>query len=74
LERNLTGFSAFRTDSVIHLTGAVASGITLASNSAGLAALWFIRKAFFGEKFLLAGSKGEFLSAIFADDGFVAVH
>ena len=83
LERNLAGFAAFRANCVIHLTRRViavsaiagtASGVALTSYAAGFAALRFIRKAFFGEKFLLVGSKGEFLSAIFADDGLVAVH
>ncbi len=78
LERNLTGFSALRTYRIVHLAGfaisGTASGVTLTSVPAGLAALRFIGKAFFGEKFLLIGSKGKFLSAIFADDGLVAVH
>ncbi|HWP22017.1 MAG TPA: hypothetical protein VN417_04660 [Candidatus Cryosericum sp.] len=83
LERNLTGLPALCANRIVHLTGCIvtvaaiagtAIGVTLTSNPAGLAALRFIRKAFFGEKFLLVGSKGEFLSAIFADDGLVAVH
>jgi hypothetical protein len=83
LERNLTGLPAICAYRIVHLTGCIvtvaaiagtAIGVTLTSNPAGLATLRFIRKAFFGEKFLLVGSKGEFLSAIFADDGLVVVH
>jgi hypothetical protein len=85
LERYLASFSALRANCIVHLAGGVvtvsaaiagtaASGSALTSNPAGLAALRFVRKAFFGEKFLLVGSKGKFLSAIFADDGLVAVH
>ena len=83
LERYLAGPPAFCTYCVIHLTRCVvavsavtgtASGVAFTSNTAGFATLWFVRKAFFGEKFLLVGSKGEFLSAIFADDGLVVVH
>ena len=83
LERNLAGSAAFRANCVIHLARCVvavsaiagtASGCALTSDTAGFAALRFVRKAFFGEKLLLVGSKGEFLSAIFADDGLVVVH
>ena len=82
LERHLTGSSALRAHRIVHLAGTVVavSAITGTASStftsvpAGFAALRFIRKAFFGEKLLLAGSKREFLSAIFADDGLVAKH
>ena len=83
LEGNLAGLAAFRANCVIHLArrsvtvaaiAGTASGCALTSDTAGFAALRFVRKAFFGEKFLLVGSKGEFLSAIFADDGLVVVH
>ena len=83
LEGNLAGFAAFRANCVIHLARCVvavsaiagtASGCALASDAAGFATLRFIRETLFGEKLLLVGSKGEFLSAIFADDGLVAVH
>jgi hypothetical protein len=83
LERNLTGLPAICAYRIVHLTGGTvtkaafagtASGVTLTSDAAGFATLRFIRKAFFGEELLLAGSKGEFLSAIFADDGLVVVH
>ena len=84
LERDLTSFSALRANSVVHLaggivtvtavTGTAVSGSAFTGDPAGLAALRLVRKTFFGEKFLLVGSKGEFLSAIFADDGLVAVH
>ena len=83
LEGNLAGFTAVCTNCVIHLARFVvavaaiagtASGCALTSDTAGFAALRLVRKTFFGEKFLLVGSKGEFLSAIFSDDGLVAVH
>ena len=83
LEGNLARFSTFRTHGVIHLARCVvavsaiagtASGCALTSDTAGFAALRFVRKTFFGEKLLLVGSKGEFCSAIFADDGLVVVH
>lgn len=83
LERNLAGSSTFRAHCVIHLARRVvavtaiagsAAGAVLTSNTAGFATLRFVRETFFGEKLLLVGSKGEFLSAIFADDGLVAVH
>ena len=83
LKGNLAGFAAFRANCVIHLARRVvtvsaiagtASGCALTSDAAGFATLRFVRKTFFGEKLLLVGGKGEFLSAIFADDGLVAVH
>jgi len=79
LERHLTGSPALGAYRIIHLAGAVvavsaASLATLTGVSAGFAALGLIRKTFFGEKLLLVGSKREFLSAIFADDGLVAKH
>ena len=83
LEWHLAGFAAFRANCVIHLARCVvavsaiagtASGCALTSDAARFATLRFVRKTFFGEKLLLVGSKGEFLSAIFADDGLVAVH
>ena len=83
LERNLTGFSALCANRIVHLAGCIvtvtavagtAIGVTLTGNPAGFATLRFIRKAFLGEKLLFVGSEGEFLSAIFADDGLVVVH
>ena len=78
LERNLTVFPALGANCVVHLArrsiAGTASGVALASDTAGFATLRLVREALFGEKFLLVGSKGEFLSAIFADDSFVAVH
>ena len=83
LERNLTGFPAICAYRIIHLArcsvavsaiAGTASGCALTSDAAGFATLRFIRETLFGEKFLLVGSKGEFLSAIFADDGLVVVH
>ena len=84
LERNLTGLPAICANRIVHLArrsvtvAAIAGTATpwcaLTSDTAGFATLWFVRKAFFGEKYLLVGSKGEFLPAIFADDGLVVVH
>mgnify|MGYP003512718953 CR=1 FL=1 len=76
LKRNFASFSATCADGIEHLAIAAISapGVFLPSVAAGFATLRFVRKTFFGEKLLLVGSKGEFLSAIFADDGLVAVH
>ena len=83
LEWNLTGFPTLCANRIVHLAGCIVTvaavagttiGVTLTSNPAGFATLRFICKAFFGEKLLLVGSEGEFLSAIFADDSLVVVH
>ena len=83
LERNLTGPATLCTNRIVHLAGCIitvaavagtAIGVTLTSDAAGFAALRFIREAFLGEKLLFVGCEGEFLSAIFADDGLVVVH
>ena len=75
-EGNLAGLATLRADRVEHgpSAAAVAGILLLARGSAILAALRFVGKTFFGEEFLLAGSEGEILSAIFADQGLVAVH
>jgi hypothetical protein len=73
LERNLAGLSAGGADCVVHLAASAAC-ILLACSSAGLAALRLVSEAFLRVKLLLAGSKGEFLAAILADDDFVVVH
>ena len=72
LERNLAGFSAAGAHGVVHLAGA--AGGFFACVTAGFAALRFVGEPFFGVEFLLARRKGEFLSAILADEGFVVVH
>ena len=76
LERNLAGFAAACAGCVIHLTVAAATtGRALfAGRTAILAALGLIGETLFRVEFLLAGGEGEALSAIFADDGFVAEH
>jgi hypothetical protein len=78
LEWNLTGLTTVCANCVEHLArcsvAGTAAGVTLTSNPAGFATLRFIRKALFGVKLLLAGSKGEFLAAIFAGNGLVVVH
>ena len=76
LERNLAGVAALGANRLEHLTGCTRS-ITariLAVGTAVLASLGLVGEALLCVKFLLAGSKGEFLSAIFADQYFVAVH
>jgi hypothetical protein len=74
LEGNLAGLAALSTNCIIHLTGAAITAAASACHTACLAALGLIGKAFFCIKFLLTSSKGEFLSAIFADERLVFVH
>ncbi len=75
LEGYAATLAALGTHGVKHRTlTAAAARVTLAGIAAGFTTLGFIGKAFFCEKFLLAGSKGEFLAAILADDGFVLKH
>ena len=79
LERNLASLPAFRANCVKHhaLSAVIAASVVtrmLLCISARLAALGFVGETLFGVELLLAGSKGELLSAIFADDGLVAVH
>ena len=74
LKGNLAGVAALGADGIKHLAGAcsiVACALTV--GTACLASLGLIGEALLCVKFLLAGSKGEFLSAIFADQYFVAV-
>ena len=74
-KRNLAGTSAICADSVKHHSLFASAGrILLARGAAILAALRFVGEPFFCKEFLLAGGEGEVLSAIFADDGFVAEH
>ena len=71
---NLAFLAARSANSVIHLAfGAFTAGV-LASGTASLAALRFVGETFFSIKFLFTGSKGEFLSAILADQSLVLVH
>ena len=74
LEGNLTRSTALGANGVIHLTRAAFAAVGLAVCKASLASLGLVGEALFCEKLLLAGSKGEFLSAILADQYFVAVH
>jgi len=76
LEGDFAGLAAACAGRVIHLTVAAAAAgrALLAGCTAILAALGLIGETLFRVEFLLVGSKGEFLSAIFADDGLVAVH
>ena len=75
LEGNLASLSAGRANCVIHLTRA-ASGVGSAflGVTAYFAALRFVCETFFCEKFLLAGSEDEFVTAIAANQSFVLVH
>ena len=74
LEGNLAGVSALGTNGVEHLTCAALSALGLAVCTASLTSLRLVGETLLCVKFLLAGSKGEFLSAIFADQSLVAVH
>lgn len=75
LKGHPAGLAALGANGVEHgaLTAAVA-GIALTSYAAGLATLGLVGKAFLREKLLLAGSKGELLAAILANDGLVLKH
>ena len=73
LERNLASLSALRAYCIIHLA-CLNAVCCFASIAARFATLRLICEALFSIKFLLTGSKGEFLSAIFADQSLVVVH
>ncbi len=72
-ERNLTRLSALCADRIVHLACTVIT-VALTCVTACFATLRLVCKSLFSIKFLLAGSKSEFLSAIFADEGLVVVH
>ena len=74
LEGNLAGVAALGANGVKHLTCAALTALSLAVGTTSLTSLRLVGKTLLCVKFLLAGSKGEFLSAIFADQCFVAVH
>ena len=77
LERNQAGVATLGANRLKSLAGCTGSSLTarvLAVGTACLASLGLVGEALLCVKFLLAGSKGEFLSAIFADQYFVAVH
>lgn len=78
LKRNLAGLATPGAYCVEHLAGTTVAaarvGVTLACDTAGLAALRFVCEAFLSIKLLLTSSKSEFLSAILADHGLVVVH
>lgn len=67
LEGNSCNSSAIITNRLIHRAG-------LLRLTACLAALRLVYKALFSVELLLAGSKNEFLVAIFADESLVFVH
>jgi hypothetical protein len=74
LERNLAGIAALGANGFEHLTCAALSTLGLAVCTASLTSLRLVGETLLCVKFLLAGSKGEFLSAIFADQSLVAIH
>lgn len=75
LEGNLASLSARRADSVEHRTcRARRAGLAFFGVTAVFAALRFVGESFFGVKFLLAGSEGEIVTAIAANQSFVFVH
>ena len=74
-KRNLAGTSAICADGVKHHSLFASAGRSLLARGAAIfAALRLVGEPFFRKKFLLAGGEGEVLSAIFADDDFVAKH
>jgi len=73
-EGNLAGTAATGADCVEHLAGFAAAGILLTGGAARLATLRLVGETLLGVEFLLAGSEGEVLAAVFADQSFVAEH
>ena len=73
-ERNLGGLSAFRADSVKHLTRRTCSTAGLASLTAGLASGGLVLESLFGIEFLFTGSENELSATVFAYQRFVFVH
>ncbi len=74
-EGNLANLAASGANRFEHLTVSASAGAAaFFSIAARLAALRFVCEALFGEKFLLAGSEGEFVTAIAADQSLVVVH
>ena len=74
LEGNLAGVAALGAGCVIHLTCAALSALGLTVCTASLTSLRLVGETLLCVKFLLAGSKGELLSAILADQNLVVVH
>jgi len=74
LEGNLSGLSAFRANSVIHLTRSAGSTVGLARLAAGLAAGRLVLESLFGIEFLFTGSENELSATVFAYQRFVFVH
>ena len=73
LKRNLSGLSAFRADSVKHLTrGTGTAG--LAGLTAGLATGGLVLESFFGIEFLFTSGENELSATVFAYQRFVFVH
>ena len=75
LKRNLTRISAACANCIIHLAlGSTLASLCLTLVAASFATKGLVLKTLLGIKFLLSGSKSEFLSAIFADQCFVVIH
>jgi hypothetical protein len=75
LERNLARISAACANCIIHLTlGLTLASLCLTLVAASFATKGLVLKTLLGIKFLLSGSKSEFLSTIFADQCFVVIH
>ena len=74
LERNLGGLSAFRANSVVHLTRSAGSTAGLTRLTAGLAAGGLVLESLFGIEFLFTGSENELSATVFAYQRFVFVH
>ena len=74
LERNLGGLSAFRANSVVHLTRSAGSAACLACLTAGLAAGGLVLESLFGIEFLFTCSENELSATVFAYQRFVFVH
>ena len=74
LERNLSRLSAFRANSVIHLTRSAGSTAGLTRLTAGLAAGGLVLESLFGIEFLFTGSENELSATVFAYQRFVFVH
>ena len=73
-KRNLSGLSAFRADSVKHLTRSAGSTAGLTRLTAGLAAGGLVLESLFGIEFLFTGSENELSATVFAYQRFVFVH
>ena len=74
LERNLGGLSAFRANSVEHLTRSAGSAAGFPCLTAGLAAGGLVLESLFGVEFLFTGGEYELSTTVIAYQRFVFVH